>query len=101
MLILPPLLFCSLSDAIEPLSRSSLLRGVVGVAASASVVRAGAAVSVIGQPRLPRLLGEHALIGCRYARVGGARVKIFYPAAPSSDAAPAPYCTDGRETSVQ
>ena len=59
---------------------------------------AGAALAVIGQPRLPPLTGPYKDIGVRYARVGGARVKIFYPAAAKSGTE-APYCTDGRATS--
>ena len=82
------------------LSRSELLRGALGVAAVAGGFRAGAAVSVIGSPRLPQVTGPYEQIGCRLLRAGPtrARVKVFYPAsAPSSTVAP--YCTDGRETS--
>ena len=84
-----------LSDA---LTRSDLLRGVLGVAAAAGSFRAGAAVAVINQPRLPQLYGQYEHIACRYVRAGGARVKVFYPAAGPGDV-PAPYCTDGRATS--
>ena len=68
-----------------------------GLLAFAAAFRAGAAFAVIDQPRLPPTTGEFD-VGVCYSRCGGARVKIFYPAAGSSDR-PAPYCTDGRETS--
>ena len=71
---------------------------VGGLLAFAAAFRAGAAFAVIDQPRLPPTSGEHETVGVHYARCGGARVKVFYPAAaPSSQAAP--YCTDGRATS--
>lgn len=85
----------SLSSA---LSRSDLLRTLLPAAAFATSFRVGAAVAVINQPRLPPLQGPFEHVGVRYARCGGARVKIFYPAeAPSAESAP--YCTDGRTTS--
>ena len=80
------------------LSRSEFLRSVLPLAAFAASFRTGAALAVIGQPRLPPLTGPYKDIGVRYARVGGARVKIFYPAAAASGVE-APYCTDGRATS--
>lgn len=73
-------------------------KAVRGVITFAALFRAGAAVAVIDQPRLPGLSGEHKHVGVRYTRCGGARVKLFYPASGPSDEE-APYCTDGRVTS--
>lgn len=84
------------------LIRSDLIRGVLTAAAAAGSFRAGAAVAVINQPRLPPLTGPFKEVGVRYSRAGSARVKTFYPAA-LPDSSPrleeAPYCTDGRATS--
>ena len=83
---------------LSTLSRSDILRNVLGLAAAAGSFRGGAAVAQIGYPALPPLTGRYDAIGCRYTRVNGARAKIFYPASgPSSTEAP--YCTDGRATS--
>ena len=82
------------------MTRSDLLRGVLGVAAAAGSFRAGAAVAIIGQPRLPPLTGPYQSVGCKYIRVGSARAKLFYPASgPSAGSRDAPYCADGRTTS--
>ena len=84
------------------LSRSDLIRGVLTAAAAAGSFRAGAAVAVFNQPRLPPLTGPFKEVGVRYSRAGSARVKTFYPAAlpdSSTSLAEAPYCTDGRATS--
>ena len=62
--------------------------------AFAAAFRAGAAFAVIDQPRLPPLAGNYDHVGVRCTRAGGARVKIFYPAAAPSEER-APYCTDG------
>ena len=79
---------------LAELADSNVFRGIVAFAAA---FRAGAAFAVIDQPRLPPI-SEHVHVGVMYTRCGGARVKLFYPAAaPSADAAP--YCTDGRATS--
>ena len=85
----------SLSGA---LSRSELLRSILPLAAAAGSFRLGAAAAVINQPRLPPISGSYEHVGVRIANVGGARVKVFYPAAGPSSAT-APYCTDGRTTS--
>ena len=72
--------------------------------AAAAAFRGGAAFAVIGQPRMPPLVGPNQAVGCRIARVrtgesdGACRAKIFYPAAIDTGV-DAPYCTDGRETS--
>jgi len=84
-----------IADAV---TRSDLLRGVLGVAAAAGSFRAGAAIAVIGQPRLPPVSGPFKEIGVKYVRVGGARCKVFYPADAPGEIV-APYCTDGRATS--
>ena len=82
-------------------TRSDLIRGVLTAAAAAGSFRAGAAVAVINQPRLPPLTGPFKEVGVRYSRAGSARVKTFYPAAlpDSNQLEEAPYCTDGRATS--
>ena len=81
--------------SLAELASSNVFRGLVAFAAA---FRAGAAFAVIDQPCLPPITGEHEHVGVSYTRCGGARVKVFYPAsAPSNE--PAPYCTDGRETS--
>ena len=85
----------SMDMSLTELASSNVVRGLVAFAVA---FRAGAAFAVIDQPRLPPITGEHEHVGVRYTRCGGARVKVFYPAAaPSSESAP--YCTDGRETS--
>ena len=81
--------------SLTELASSNVFRGAITLAA---LFRAGAAVAVIDQPRLPGLSGEHKHVGVRYTRCGGARVKLFYPASGPSDEE-APYCTDGRVTS--
>ena len=83
------------SDAFNMVANSNGLRWLVAFAAA---FRTGAAFAVIDQPRLPPAVGVHEHVGVTYARCGGARVKVFYPAAAASDQ-PAPYCTDGRKTS--
>ena len=108
------------------LSRSDILRNVLGLALAGGSFRGGAAVAQIGYPALPPLTGSFDTIGCRYTRVNGyatqesnpgladprqvlllsrlslasdsARAKIFYPAS-SPSSREAPYCTDGRATS--
>lgn len=66
----------------------------------AAAFRTGAAIAVIGQPRMPRLEGPYSSIGVRIVEVsGGCRAKVFYPAESSADLANAPYCTYGRKTS--
>ena len=95
-----------LNDAV---TRSELLRGVLGVAAAAGSFRAGAAIAVVGQPAMPPLGGRFEHIGVRYVRCADARVKVFFPCAPPGQddlgqdtlraTAAARYCTDGRETS--
>lgn len=62
--------------------------------------RTGAALSVIGQPRMPQLEGPYSSVGVRLVEVpGGCRVKVFYPTEPAQGLNDAPYCTDGRKTS--
>jgi dienelactone hydrolase len=73
-------------------------RSAVGLSIAATAFRGGAAFAVIDQPRMPTLSGAFEHVGVRYETCGGARVKVFYPAAAPSDVA-APYCTDGRDTS--
>ena len=75
-----------------------LTKSALGLGAFAACFRAGAAFAVVDQPRLPALTGSFEHVGVRLSTCGGARVKVFYPAAAPSDDA-APYCTDGRQTS--
>ena len=62
--------------------------------------RAGAALSVLNHPRMPRV---DVPAGSAVLRLpSGARVRLFYPAAEAGDGSAttmAPYCTDGRQTS--
>lgn len=71
----------------------------------AAAFRTGAALAVIGQPRLPDRLPSDVVgaVGSRVIRLptSGARVRLFYPAARQSanNLVYSPYCTDGRTTS--
>lgn len=82
-------------------------------AAFLGTFRIGAAVSIIGYPRLPSLDTE-VMIGSIILRLpsssGGARVRLFYPTNASTTPSTmtmessstlqyAPYCTDGKQTS--
>ena len=86
------------------LTRSeAALRALAYPLGAAAAFRAGAAISVIGQPRMPAasdLPGPHRTVGSRIVRMpsSGARVRLFYPCEPAK-AKHAPYCTDGRATS--
>ena len=53
------------------LSRSDILRNVLGLAAAGGSFRGGAAIAQIGYPALPPLTGPYDTIGCRYTRVNG------------------------------
>ena len=53
------------------LSRSDILRNVLGLAAAGGSFRGGAAIAQIGYPALPPLSGQYDTIGCRYTRVNG------------------------------
>ena len=90
---------------------AALLRGLLRHV-SAAAFRTGAAIAVIGQPRMPPVTGPFGTVGVRIIRVQGAggdscRAKVFYPAQDRSEeedrepqaVADAPYCTEGRETS--
>ena len=68
-----------------------LTRSAIGLAAFAGTFRAGAALAVIDQPRLPPQKGFFEHVGVCYSRCGGARVKVFYPASAPSETAAA--CT--------
>lgn len=66
----------------------------------AAAFRIGAALSVIGQPRMPKLEGPYKAVGARFVEIpGGCRAKVFYPAESTEGFQDAPYCTDGRNTS--
>lgn len=66
----------------------------------AAAFRTGAALSVIGQPRMPELQGPYPSVGVRLVEVpDGSRAKVFYPAKRSEGLTDALYCTDGRKTS--
>lgn len=97
------------------LTRSeAVVRALAYPLGAAVAFRAGAAISVLGQPRMPAasdLPGPHRSIGSRIVRMPstGARVRLFYPCSAHVDdeddgkeqanAKHAPYCTDGRATS--
>ncbi|KAJ1484115.1 hypothetical protein T484DRAFT_2541958 [Baffinella frigidus] len=88
----------------ELLTRSeAIARAFAFPLAFAAAFRTGAALSVIGQPRLPRALpGPFSAVGSRVVRLPGeegARVRLFYPCDASSTHKDAPYMTDGRATS--
>ena len=92
--------------------RADLLRQLAVPLAGAAAFRTGAAIAVIGQPRMPPVTGPFCTVGVRIIRVEGVgggdscRAKVFYPAQDPEEEdreppafADAPYCTDGRETS--
>lgn len=86
----------------EQLTRSAALRAAGTALGGLAAFRAGAALSVIGQPRVPPLPDEaSARVGLRTVRVGptGCRARLFYPCASGAPGEPAPYLTDGRLTS--
>ena len=103
----------SLPDLMpDAMTRSEALRSLALPLGVATAFRGGAAVAVIGQPRMPPpdTTAPFQTVGCRTTRVrtgeadgGSCRVKIFYPAAASAAAAnndnDAAYCSDGIETS--
>lgn len=101
----------SMSEKRSLFPRADLLRQLALPLAGAAAFRAGAAIAVIGQPRLPPVTGPYGTVGVRVIRVtseGGdsCRAKVFYPALDDRQngkdrgaVADAPYCTDGRETS--
>lgn len=101
-------------DGGQLLTRSeAALRALAYPLGAAAAFRAGAAISVVGQPRMPAasdLPGPHRSVGSRIVRMpsSGARVRLFYPcvharahadADERAKAKHAPYCTDGRATS--
>jgi hypothetical protein len=66
----------------------------------AAAFRTGAALAVIGQPRMPALTGPYESIGVQIVEVPGCcRAKVFYPCEPVVGLEEAPYCTDGRQSS--
>jgi len=91
----------------ELLTRAEALsRAVAFQLTFAAAFRVGAAISVVGQPRLPlEVPGPFNTVGSRVARLpgeGGARIRLFYPCDSPTEGIPAqdaPYCTDGRATS--
>ena len=93
---------------IEDLTtRSEVLRQLALPLAGAAAFRTGAAIAVIGQPRMPPLTGTHGTVGVRVLKIpfssgkrnGSCRAKVFYPALEGKENTDAAYCTDGRETS--
>ena len=77
--------------AVETITRVDLLRNLAVPLAGAAAFRAGAAIAVIGQPRVPPLTGKYDCVGVRVVRIGGdgCRAKVFYPAIRGSGAAAA------------
>lgn len=96
---------------VDLLNRSeAILQTLLYPLAFAAAFRTGAAVAVIGQPRMPSLHGsgqsegdfKPVAVGSRVIRLpeSGARVRLFYPTNETTTSAKmAPYCTDGRQTS--
>ncbi|KAK1737319.1 hypothetical protein QTG54_012186 [Skeletonema marinoi] len=100
MHMLPPTLLSGIDDATTLLTRSQAITYPLGFLAA---FRTGAAISVINQPQMPKLV--NAAIGSTVLRLPtyGTRVRLFYPttseAFNDSNAVMAPYCTDGLQTS--
>jgi len=100
MHMLPPTLLSGIDDATTLLTRSQAITYPLGFLAA---FRTGAAISVINQPQMPKLV--NAAIGSTVLRLPtyGTRVRLFYPttseAVNDSNAVMAPYCTDGLQTS--
>jgi pimeloyl-ACP methyl ester carboxylesterase len=108
----------ALSFSLPPAIESTLHQipnTIAYPAAFLGTFRVGAALSVIGYPRMPSIDTE-VMIGSTILRLpsssGGARVRLFYPTnattTPStmtmdssflSSSLYAPYCTDGKQTS--
>lgn len=104
----------SLPPAIESLHQlyTTIPTAIAYPVAFAGAFRIGAAVSVIGYPRLPPIDAD-VMIGSSILRLpsssGGARVRLFYPTNAtttptmtmdsSSTLQYTPYCTDGQQTS--
>ena len=108
----------ALSFSLPPAIESTLHQipnTIAYPAAFLGTFRIGAALSVIGYPRMPSIDTE-VMIGSTILRLpsssGGARVRLFYPTnattTPStmtmdssflSSSLYAPYCTDGKQTS--
>jgi len=105
---IPKLRHLSMALEDDLLTRSeAILRAASLPLGFAAAFRTGAALAVIGQPRLPDHLPSNSVsaVGSRVIRLptSGARVRLFYPAAQQRQASTnweyAPYCTDGRTTS--
>eukprot|EP00985_Skeletonema_marinoi_P005159 scaffold2223_cov152-Skeletonema_marinoi.AAC.5 len=100
MHMLPPTLLSGIDDATTLLTRSQAITYPLGFLAA---FRTGAAISVINQPQMPKLV--NAAVGSTVLRLPtyGTRVRLFYPttseAVNDSNAVMAPYCTDGLQTS--
>jgi len=88
--------------AADIVTRSeAVARTLAYPAAFALAFRSGAALSVIGQPRMPDLTGGLvSCVGNRIVRLpSGTRVRLFYPCDRPKEEVYAPYCTDGKKTS--
>ncbi|GFH55400.1 hypothetical protein CTEN210_11876 [Chaetoceros tenuissimus] len=83
----------------ELMTRSQLLQNpLVQIISFAAAFRIGARISVINQPRMPKI---NTSVGSTITRLpSGARVRLFYPTSSKEETTMmAPYCTDGRQTS--
>ena len=88
----------------ELITRSQLLlqNPLVQIISFAAAFRIGARISVINQPRMPKI---NKSVGSTVTRLpSGARVRLFYPTSYTKEeeeetSMMAPYCTDGRQTS--
>ena len=87
----------------EVMTRAEVMKQLAVPLAGFAAFRAGAAIAVVGQPRMPPLTGTYDRVGVRVVRVnaggGSVRAKVFYPALDAEGIADADYCTDGRVTS--
>jgi hypothetical protein len=87
----------------EVMTRTEVVKQLAVPLAGFAAFRAGAAIAVVGQPRMPPLTGTYDRVGVRVVRVnaggGSVRAKVFYPALDAEGNADADYCTDGRVTS--
>lgn len=87
---------------MDAIPRAEFLQSLAVPLAGAAAFRVGAALAVIGQPRVPPLTGTYTSVGVRVVRIdGGCRAKVFYPALSrsSDEQRDGAYCTDGRSTS--
>lgn len=88
------------NDELVTRSQFLLQNPLVQIISFAAAFRIGARISVINQPRMPKI---NKSVGSTVTRLpSGARVRLFYPTSytkEEEETMMAPYCTDGRQTS--